>query len=243
MAAGQARAARLRDPRRVRIVGADGAARWHPVWEGNPDLARPEEVGNWQLVKNGPGLRPYIAEKSATHWTWRPFAPTPARLVLTEAERNWAPEAAFDVLIEPTLKARASPNKLWHGWREFVGRARAAGLRLAQVGPAGTRRVEGVAMIETPDFRRACGVLSRARAYVGHEGGLHHAAAALEIPAVVLFGGFIGPAQTGYAGHRNLTAGGEPCGSRLPCPHCVKAMMLITPAQVMQNLMELLNAQ
>ena len=47
-------------------------------------------------------------------------------------------------------------------------------------------------------------MLSGARAAVLHEGGLHHAAAALGMPAVVLFGGMISPRNTGYDVHVNL---------------------------------------
>jgi len=244
MAAGQARQAMHSDPRRVQIVDRNGAPRWHPVWENNPRIARPGEPGDFQQVRNGPGLRPYILAKTGRQWTWQPYSPTPGELVFSPAEQAWAAaQPAPQVVIEPTLKARASPNKLWTGWREFIQRAEAAGIELTQLAPPGTAQPRGVRLIHTPDFRHAAAVLARARIYVGHEGGLHHAAAALGLPAVVIFGGFIGPQHTGYAGHRNLAAGGEPCGMRVPCRHCLEAMNAITPQGVMKHMKELLDAQ
>jgi hypothetical protein len=82
--------------------------------------------------------------------------------------------------------------------------------------------------------------------YVGHEGGLHHAAAAVRLPAVVIFGGFITPAVTGYAEQVNLTAPGlgvaHPlgCGRRVDCPHCADAIAQITPELVAQEVRKVL---
>jgi hypothetical protein len=45
------------------------------------------------------------------------------------------------------------------------------------------------------------------------EGGMHHAAAAVGVPAVVLFGGFIPPEIMGYKGQISLTGGATACGN------------------------------
>jgi FkbM family methyltransferase len=58
----------------------------------------------------------------------------------------------------------------------------------------------------------AAGVLSGASLLISPEGGLHHAAAALGVRAVVIFGGFISPATTGYALHTNLFTAARPAG-------------------------------
>jgi ADP-heptose:LPS heptosyltransferase len=89
-----------------------------------------------------------------------------------------------------------------------------------------------------PTFRLACAVLANCRAFVGTEGGLHHAAAALGIPSVVLFSEFIGPDITGYKTHRNLRHAGPACGSRLPCQGCVDSMNAISVDEVTTNLWE-----
>jgi hypothetical protein len=55
-----------------------------------------------------------------------------------------------------------------------------------------------------------------------------------------VFGGFISPRQTGYPQQVNLFTGGEPCGRRLPCPHCARAMQLIEPEHVASHALRLL---
>ena len=199
-------------------------------------------MGNFQTVQNGPNCRPYIASKTDQRWIWKAHECTPGEIFLTAAELAFAAPHRPQVVIEPTIKAGASPNKDWGAdrWQQFVRLAKKAGIRLTQLRPPGTRSLLGASVITTPDFRRACAVLANARAYVGHEGGLMHAAAAVGVPAVVIFGGYISPAQTGYAMHRNLFTGGVPCGMRVACSHCAAAMAKITPEMVLSELRAIL---
>ena len=82
-------------------------------------------------------------------------------------------------------------------------------------------------------FLKACRRLNGARLYVGPEGGLYHAATALGIPAVAIFGGFVSPANQGYDHQTNLyEPDGSPCGMRVKCDHCTRALALITPEAV-----------
>jgi ADP-heptose:LPS heptosyltransferase len=245
MVTGQVRRMQQADKRRVKILDRNGQPRWNVIWNGNPKMARPSEQGDFQLLTNAPGDRPYIAAKSDERWFWKPFECTPGEIYLSDAERQFARPYVPQIVIEPTIKQRASPNKQWgmERWEKFAHMATKAGFHLVQMGPHGMRPLKHAELIPTPDFRHACAVLANADAYVGHEGGLHHAAAALDIPAVVIFGGFISPAQTGYASHKNLYAGGEPCGMRIPCKHCDESMQSITPQIVLNSLMEILNAK
>lgn len=242
LAAGQARRAQQADQRRVQILDVAGAARWHAIWNGNPRIARIGETGDFQRITNGPNARPYIASKTAQRWTWKPFEPTPGEIFFTDIERAFAAPYRPQVVVEPTVKAKASPNKQWpiQHWQRFVRLAKEAGIELTQIGPHGSRILPGVNFILTTEFRLACAVLANARAYVGHEGGMHHAAAALGVPAVVIFGGFISPAQTGYPTHRNLFTGGEACGMRVQCKHCADAMAAIKPEAVLDELRAIL---
>ena len=89
----------------------------------------------------------------------------------------------------------------------------------------------------TPTFQDACTALSGAAAAVLPEGGLHHAAAALGVPAVVIFGGVCSPANTGYGPHVNLyEPHGSPCGQRVACAHCRRALAAIGPETVADHL-------
>jgi ADP-heptose:LPS heptosyltransferase len=248
MAAGQARLARERDAehRRVRIVDGLRRTRTHPIWGGNDDIPRLGEKGDFLTVLNAPGARPYIAEKHADRWVWKDWAdgaPPLGKIVLSQDERNWARTAGARVILEPTVKAKASPNKNW-GWTRWNRLAwilqERHGVRVTQLGGLDTPFLEGAELVRTDSFRQACAVLATARACVLPEGGLHHAAAALGVPAVVIFGGFIAPRHTGYAAHVNLFTGGEACGMRLPCDHCREAMAKISPEAVAEHLMEYL---
>ena len=138
------------------------------------------------------------------------------------------------MILEPRLKPAASPNKDWgwQRWAELARRLDRHGLRVAQFGGPSTRPLPGAEVIACASFREACAVLSRARLAVLPEGGLHHAAAALGTPAIVIFGGFISPRQTGYLHQLNLFTGGAPCGMRKRCRHCEQAMRRIEVDEV-----------
>lgn len=207
-----------------------------------------ERRGEYQTLLNARDARPYIADKLPTRWVWRDsFRCEPGEIFFSLVEREFAQrvQASFSddqpVLIEPHNKAKPEVvNKAW-GWERWQALANLQSVPLVQVGPKNARTLDGVQRIETETFRDACAVLSVCRGYVGPEGGMHHAAAALGIPAVVLFSGFISPELTGYMEHRNIYHGGAPCGSRLPCTHCRESLDAISVEEVDANLKELLD--
>jgi ADP-heptose:LPS heptosyltransferase len=213
--------------------------RWHDIWQGNSRIARPGEPFE-EFLDNFGGWRPYIAGKSQTQWKWRPYVPEPGEIFLTDEDLSISRAAMGTIVIQPTIKPGASPNKNWGlvRWQELVD-AR-PDIPWLQIGAGGERRLRGVDFLQTNTFREACGVLTRAQGAVLHEGGLHHAAAALGVKAVVIFGSYIGPRCTGYASHRNIfvDSGAYPlgCGMRVTCPHCSQGMKAITPNVVLKEL-------
>ena len=62
--------------------------------------------------------------------------------------------------------------------------------------------------------------------FVGTEGGMHHAAAATNRDALVIFGGHISPKITGYENHKNLYVNLDmsPCGEKNKCKHREECM-------------------
>lgn len=248
MAAGQAEKIWRATGKPVAIVGLQGRPRWHDVWMHNPAVASPERANNepgLPVLRNAPGLRPYIdydrwraGDKKRWHWTgWR-ARDHMGRIVLTDAER--ATDLAGFAVIEPNVNAeiRGRPwaaNRDW-GFDRWQAVVRATpDVRWVQLVPNRTTPVlDGVERVVTPTFRRACGILSRARLYAGHEGGMHHAAAVLGIPGVVVMGGFPLEAAVGYPVHVNL--GGEGCGALYACEHCVAAMAAIRVETVLEAL-------
>ena len=267
MAAGEARRAQDRDSRAVAVRGRDGRARWHPLWRGNPRIATPQDVAHGrevQWILNGPGCRPYIDHRTmgrdfAAVFPGRPFTTGSRDPRLPWRFTDWraapgelpcVPRRAPGcyLVVEPHIKPGASPNKQWGWarWQELVHALRDAHHPWIQLGPPGARVLDGVMNLPRASFVEACAVLSGAAAAVLPDGGLHHAAAALGVPAVVIFGGYTSPANLGYDGHVNLfdSAGGQsPCGQRVDCAHCRQAMDSIRPEAVAAQLEHLLNAQ
>lgn len=246
MVSGRARVAQQTDPRKVRIVYRRGGARWSPVWDHNPRIASFEASGDFQEIE-ARGLnnqRPYHTGKTVERWTYNlDFRPDAGEIYFTDAERAFGKSHRIEIAIEPTIKSGASPNKQWgfERWQEFARIASAAGFHLTQIGRVGTRPLQHSVLIAIEGFRQTCAVLANARAYVGHEGGMHHAAAALGVPGVVIFGGFIATETTGYPIHRNLGVHvGDACGMRIPCEHCARVMAGITPEKVLAELREVL---
>lgn len=219
--------------------------RWHPIWERNPHIARPGESFDFEYVSH-PGHRPYIQGKTMRQWTWVPYRPLPGKLFFSPQELAYSEYGKGGVVIQPVVKAGASPNKQWRleEWQALIERM--PRVRWVQVGDGTEPRLAGVTFIRTPGFREAAAVLSGARAAVLLEGGLHHAAAAVNTPAVVVFGGFISPEVTGYAMQRNIFVPNADtnrplgCGMRIPCSHCFRAMLSIKASRVATELEELL---
>lgn len=244
MAAGDARRLMDEHGKRVAIIDRDGCHRWHGLWEGNPAIARPGEQGKFRRMVNGPGARPYHTAKTDTRWHYNlAYRATPAELFFTDAERSFGERGRGLVIVEPHIKGKASPNKQWGWvrWNKLAWILAGRGYRIGQVGPQGTKTLERVDLISTSSFREACGVLAHALAAVLPEGGLHHAAAAVGLPAVVIFGGFTPVEITGYDLHRNIGASGkDACGSRQPCEHCANWMASIAPETVADELEALL---
>jgi len=100
----------------------------------------------------------------------------------------------------------------------------------------GAPLLNGVTPIKTSSFLDGAALLSIAKTALMSEGGLMHAAAAVNVPSVIIFGGFVSPENTGYKLHKNFYSGGEPCGSLEPCKHCVASMKKILPRKVSKKL-------
>jgi ADP-heptose:LPS heptosyltransferase len=244
MVTGIARRMQEQSPLRVRVLDKRGQPRWSEIWNGNPRLAPPDFRGRVQALTNGPGRRPYVARETPQRWVWREWICPVGEIHLDKRERDFAAAFAGRVILEPHLKSDASPNKDWGWarWTELAQRLIGWGHAVAQFGDPRTARLPGVDLIRCASFREACAVLAYARLAVLPEGGLHHAAAALHTPTIVIFGGYISPRQTGYAHQVNLFSGGTPCGMRERCRHCEQAMHRIAVDAVLAKAAMLIDA-
>jgi ADP-heptose:LPS heptosyltransferase len=227
----------------VAIVGLDGRQRSHPIWAGNPIILGPDELigpDAIHVLQSGPGCRPYIVYPfdEQTGWTFNTAFKCRehiAKLYLTPQERARGDAARQRhgpyVLIEPFTKHQ---NFRWpiDRWDALVKAC--PDLTFVQHTHRDSVPIMG-AHPEPATFRDACGLLTGCDLYVRSESGLCHAAAALGIPQVTLFGGCMDPDVMGYYPDQWVIRDrdpGSPCGRWLPCAHCVEAMKHITVEQV-----------
>ena len=215
------------------------------VFRGNPNIAPPghEHHPDVDWIPYYKGHRLYNRQ-SGDRWIWNlDFHAIPGEVFLDKAERTAGSRygSGFVLIEHQTVKWKSvAPNKDWGraNYQAVADRLKQAGHRVVQFGYDDTPALSGVERYRTTSFRDALAVMANAALYIGPEGGSHHGAAAVGIPAVVLFGGFIPPSVTGYVTHANLTGGAEACGSLHACPHCKAAMAAISVDEVFEEARE-----
>ena len=205
---------------------------WDEVFENNPRILKEPKQGQKVIVvENIPKRRPYITFGTTERYYYNlEFKAEPGELFLSDEERSSGiPDA---VIIEPNTKDYGlSLNKAWpwDRWQELVKRL---DLPWVQLGPEESRTLDGVKRVVTKTFREALGHIEKASLVVTTDGGLHHAAAALKVPAVVLWGGLAPHTVLGYDFHTNICKTDRVCGSFHACAHCFDAMNAITVDEV-----------
>jgi ADP-heptose:LPS heptosyltransferase len=244
MSIGEAKRLHKKTGQKVMIIARDGRPVRSDLFNDIPYIIhKPSNAGGpFQRLFNSSGVRPYIAGKTAEKWAWKKYKPIPADIVFTKSELEFADRYRGRVMIEPEINANAGhQNKAWIGprWRELVQVLNAEGIATVQCVPGGVKPITDTAAL-TPSFRYACAVLSVSRAFIGTEGGLMHAAAAVGVPGVILWSHFITPEVTGYDLHRNIRHAEGWCGMRVHCEECAKSMERITVTEVVTNLKEIL---
>jgi ADP-heptose:LPS heptosyltransferase len=216
----------------------------HEIFRDNPNIAPPgaerDSDVEWLPFYKGHRIYNRQAHRGA-RWIWNmSFRAIPGELFFNNNERRNAKRLGFGfIVIEPDVPhwKTVAPNKDWgrEKYQLLADGLRADGYRLVQFRhERSTAPLAGVDSLRTLNFRDAAAILAHAALYIGPEGGMHHAAAAVGRPAVVIFGGFIPPSVTGYPGHVNLTGGAEACGNYMPCSHCKAAMAAISVDDVHQ---------
>lgn len=257
IAAGLARQAAARGKRAAfgdknRIIWSDQA---RALFRGNPNVAHPgdERAADLEWYEHYRGNR-FYGRCLGGVWRFRDFECPPGEVFLTQEEkifalsRMWSPSDPV-VVIEPRVKPMGAcdgQNKQWpvaHYEALACAIREERGLRCVQLVPPSVRPALHFAdVIETPTFRHALAIIGLASLYIGPEGGLHHGAAAMGTPAVVIFGGFNTPKSTGYPWHENITVG-EPCGRVAACEHCREAMASISVDRVLDAALRQLSSK
>lgn len=221
------------------------------IFRGNPNIAAPgtEHQGDVEWIDFRQGHRIY--NKSAPgRWLWNmSFRAKPGQLYFEDRELAWAEKyGSRFVLMEPNVEQVKTwaPNKQWpvERYAAVAADLASSGFEIVQfLHPATKFRIPRARVVAAPNFRHALALLKRAALYIGSEGGMHHGAAAVDVPGVVLFGGFIPPSVMGYSTHINLTGGANACGSWRRCAHCLQAMQRIEVEDVVVAAEHLLAGQ
>ncbi len=238
IATGMARGASLRGKR---VAFGDGSRiLWGPysahIFQNNPNIVHPgaERSSNLEWIDYYKGHRIYNKHGNG-RWVWNyEFKAKPGEFFFGADELNEEERGSNLIVIEPNVPNKpCGPNKQWpvDRFKQVAKELTAAGFDVVQPEYGGKNVV--AKQIKTRTFREAAVFLRKARLAILPEGGLHHAAAALGVPAVVLFGGFVPPAVLGYDMHSNLTGGAEACGTFTRCQHCINAMNAISVNDVL----------
>lgn len=247
MVTGEVRDLYVKNKLKVMVMIDKKNIRKSEVFLRNPYMVRkgePLNVSSTQVLGPEAGRR-YIFKIAPHKYVWKDSTPTRGQIFFSNRELITARDIAkslgsLPVFIEPNLKPKAPVNKDW-GWASWSNLInRSPDINWVQIVKDGSKLLPKVQYAYTPDFRTAIALLKHAAVSVLPEGGLHHASAVVGSKAIVLFGGFISPAQTGYDDHINIFTGGIPCGNRLSCAHCKKAMQDITPSMVLDHLNDIL---
>lgn len=232
MASAEARELRHEFPGAKIVVGDGVREYWSDLFEANPNISRLNDVQEGDEIvwlKNHFGARPYLRYPAQPHvQRFKPYRAAPGDVFPSTRDEKFA--RAFlaglpgpdlpRVYIEPNVDFGVCKDWGFSRYQEVVSRLEGEiGFIQADYGK---RMLDGVHTFNSTTFLRACAVLRRTHLYLGPEGGMHHAAAALGRTAIVLFGGRISPDITGYSFHHNLYVDipGSPCGSIAPCKHC-----------------------
>jgi hypothetical protein len=253
LASGLARAAHDRGDRRRVAFGNGKRIVWGPwseeIFRYNPRIAKPNSTinGDLQWIAHWKGNRLYNRlSPDRRRWDWNfGFRAVPGEIFFHADELAFAESVGNGfILIEPNVPWHKSvaPNKDWglQRYQAVVDRLLKDGHDVVQ-SKHGRDKLRGVRFVSTPTFRDALALMSRARVALVPEGGMHHGAAAVGVPAVVLFGSFIPPSVVGYDGHINLTGGAtEFCGSLGKCHHCRDALAKISVEEVYEAVVKFL---
>lgn len=209
------------------------------IFRNNPNIASPgnEKRGKIEWIPYYKGNRGYNKQGEG-YWIWNmDWRCIPGEIYFMPGEENIVTRKSRKgcVLMEPNGEERKSvaPNKRWefNRYQQVADQLLSDGYNVVQL-KYGSLKLANVEHLSVSTFRQAAVALKNSALYIGPEGGLHHAAAAVGVRAVVIFGGFIPPSVTGYDSHANIVGSDRFCGSFNRCQHCIDAMDVISVEQV-----------
>lgn len=152
-------------------------------------------------------------------------------IFFTEEEKAFGKDFADKVgdnyiTIEPNTKDTYTVNKRYphKKWQHIVDDI-SSKVKVVQIGEKTDKVLDGVIdMTGKTCFRKATSIISNSLFHVGSEGGLMHAANAVNKTSVIVITGFLHPRMTCYDENTNIWIGSKhgPCGMKVLCKICEK---------------------
>ena len=150
-------------------------------------------------------------------------------LFLTEDELSFGKklkkELGSFVTIEPHSKLEYTRNRRYsfNKWQNIVDILSKKGLNFVQVGIQDRPKLENVIdMRGKTSFREAAGIIKISDLFLSSEGGLVHAANAVDTKSVVILTGYQTYKMVAYPTNINVDISSHgPCGLKIDCPDCI----------------------
>ena len=263
MITGEVKTLRKSYPNAKFVIGNGNRSWWSDIFLGNTSVIQSDQIKDFQKViwiKNYPGHRPYRIYNLPNHrekYQWNENHKAERGEIFFSNEELKNVDKIFKsikseldakkkmVHIEPNVKIKKGHiNRDWgfEKWQYVVNELKEK-ILFIQTSFGDQKILNNVLNIKNINFRNACAIMSKTDLFIGTEGGMHHAAAALNLNAIVIFGGFINPKITGYEIHKNIYINDKlsPCGSKYECDHCKKCMNDIKINNVIYEIKKLLN--
>ena len=242
------------------VIGDGNRSFWSEIYDNNNDIIRAAYIKNFSKVlwiDNYDLNRPYriYTENDENFYTWDySYKAKKGIIYFTNEENNFSDQIKLEILkysngrkiihIEPNVKKkRGWQNRDWgfDRWQEIVNKFKEEVLFI-QTSFGSQNILKNVFNLHNINFRSACAVMKNSDYFLGTEGGMHHASAALNKLGIVIFGGFISPKITGYDFQINLYNSDYPqaCGQKNICKHCEDSMKKISVETVSNEIKKLI---
>lgn len=211
-------------------IGDGKTVFWFDLYKGVPYLSK--KPARWYY--SYPGHRGYYVP--VTHEWVLDYRAEPADIAFFPGELEQFDFGDY-VVIEPNIKWGSCIGKLWGYDRYQKVVDDNPDIQFIQpIHKEARFRLQGVKHVETT-LRSVAALIHNAVSCVLPDGFLHHVAAAVNTPAVVIFGGFAPPQCLSYPIHRTLSWG-EPKGFKMSKEEGNAAMQKISVQEVCRHLRE-----
>tara|TARA_R110002020_G_scaffold37124_4_gene111967 strand:+ start:8680 stop:9513 length:834 start_codon:yes stop_codon:yes gene_type:complete len=150
------------------------------------------------------------------------------------------------VTIEPHSKLEYTPNRAYsfQKWQVIVD-ALCDKINFIQVGLENRRCLENVTDVRgTTTFREAAGILQESELFISTEGGLAHAANAVDTKSLVIMTGYQDNKMVCYPQNINIDISSHgPCGLKGVCQDCERDVNNHNPEEIINVLKEVLEIE